>query len=94
MAPDRPGRAVESPAEQLSRRLFAGARDREQAAHRILPSDDVEAIRRDVRRLARAEGVHIRTGIVDDALVVIRADAELWTESAATMREKLRPRDL
>lgn len=80
-------------AERLASRLLDRAREREQSAHLLGEDDDPELIRREVRRLARARGMRIRTGLVDGTLVVIRADAALWNESTAVMREKLRPTD-
>ncbi|MDN4613830.1 hypothetical protein P5G50_05130 [Leifsonia sp. F6_8S_P_1B] len=75
--------------------LAAGLLDRavadQQASHRVGAGIDVPAVRAEVRRLARERGVRIRTGIVGDALVVVRADADLWHEPVAVMREKLEP---
>ena len=78
-------------AERLAVTMVETAIARQQAAHRIRPEDDVPAVRERVRRLARERGVRIRTGIVDDALVVVRADADVWHEPVATMRRKLTP---
>ncbi|MFJ4159796.1 hypothetical protein [Microbacterium testaceum] len=50
------------------------------------PSDDV---REHVRALARAQGLRVRTGMLDDVLVVARADADLWNDDTPTMRAKL-----
>ena len=75
--------------ETRAQALLEAAIETEQSSHRVQPGDDVAAIRRAVRELARTRGVHIRTGVVGDALVVIRADAQLWNESAAVMKEKL-----
>ncbi|NYJ76508.1 hypothetical protein [Allobranchiibius huperziae] len=72
-------------AEQLVHRALAKG----QCAMRCDDSIDVEALRKAVRKLARERGVRIRTGMLDQALVVIRADAALWDQSAAVMREKL-----
>ena len=78
-------------AQQLAGTMLERAIVEQQAAHRIAPEDDVSAVREQVRRLARERGVRIRTGVVGDALVVVRADADVWHESAATMRRKLSP---
>ncbi|MGH1549650.1 hypothetical protein ACRAWB_10955 [Leifsonia poae] len=78
-------------AKRLAGTMLETAVAEQQAAHRIAPGDDVPAVRAEVRRLARERGVRIRTGIVGDALVVVRADAEVWHESTATMRRKLTP---
>jgi hypothetical protein len=75
----------------LAQELLDEALRDEQAARRTDAQTDVAAVRAEVRRLARARGVRIRTGMVDDAIVVILADARLWKESAGVMREKLTP---
>ncbi|GMA87507.1 hypothetical protein GCM10025868_27570 [Angustibacter aerolatus] len=75
----------------LADRLLRAAVADEQVAHRLAPHDDVEAVRAQVRRLAREQHVRIRTGLVDGALVVARADAAVWHESAERMRAKATP---
>lgn len=46
----------------------------------------------DVPALARAARVRIRTGIIDGSVLgVVRADAAVWGEPEAVMREKLTP---
>ncbi|QNE35225.1 hypothetical protein [Leifsonia shinshuensis] len=79
--------------ERLASRLLESARVHEQASHRIAPTDDIEAVRAQIRRSAREAGIRIRTGIVDGALVVVRADAALWHEPTSVMRAKLTPGD-
>lgn len=79
--------------KDLAGRLLEAARVNEQASHRIAPADDVESVRAEIRRLAREVDLRIRTGIVDGALVVVRADAALWHEPTSVMKTKLRPRD-
>jgi len=81
-----------SPAE-LARDLLERACADEQAVFRCDASTPVEDIRRLIREGARRSGIHIRTGMVDDTLVVIRADAALWNESTAVMKRKLTPAD-
>jgi len=61
----------------------------EQAVMRCDPSTPIEAIRAEVRRLARERGIPIRTGMVGDVLAVVTTDARLWSEPASTMRAKL-----
>jgi hypothetical protein len=76
----------------MARTLLNAAIRDEQAVYQLSPADDVSALRAEIRRLARAEGIRIRTGLLDgDVLAVIMADAALWGEDAATMRGKLRP---
>jgi hypothetical protein len=62
-----------------------------QSARRIVDGLDVLDLRRLIRAEARRRGVRIRTGIVDDVVVAVLADADLWTQPAAVMRERLRP---
>lgn len=80
-----------SSGDDLARVLFERAVAAEQAVHRVRPQDDVPALRSQVRALAREAGVRIRTGVVDGALVVVRADAAVWHETAARMRVLLTP---
>ncbi|UAJ80275.1 hypothetical protein IT072_04295 [Leifsonia sp. ZF2019] len=82
-----------SSTRDLAARLFAEAEAAGQAAHRVQPGDEVGEVRALVRRSARRRGVRIRTGLIEDTLVVVRADAALWDESSRTMREKLTPHD-
>lgn len=49
----------------------------------------VAALRSAVRSGARERGLAIRTGMVEDVLAVVRADAPLWDEPAAVMRAAL-----
>ena len=77
--------------DDLAESLLDAAVDDEQVAHRIVPSDDVPSIRAAVRRLARSKGVMIRTAVIDGVLVVVRADAKVWTDTTAEMRRKLSP---
>lgn len=79
--------------KRLASRLLEAARVHEQASHRIEAADDIESVRAQIRRSAREAGIRIRTGIVDGALVVVRADAALWHEPTSVMKAKLRPRD-
>jgi hypothetical protein len=61
--------------------------------HSVLRCDastPVAALRGEVRRQARERQVRIRTGMVDDVLTVIRADAALWGEPVSVMRGKLK----
>jgi hypothetical protein len=73
--------------------MWAVARSEEQCARRIPDDADAAAVRAAVRALARTEGVRIRTARMDDAVVVVRLDAAVWAEDAATMRRKLAPPD-
>ncbi|MEH3154623.1 MAG: hypothetical protein PGN29_04515 [Gordonia paraffinivorans] len=77
--------------DAVSAALLRTAIRDQQASRRMDPGDPVAELRATVRALARAGGVRIRTGMVDDVLVVVRADADVWHESASQMREKLVP---
>ena len=63
-----------------------------QAARRVADDADAAAIRSELRRLARAVRVRIRTARMDGTVVAARTDAQLWNDDAATMRAKLTPR--
>jgi len=75
----------------LARQLFELASANEQVAHRIRASDNVAETRSAIRVLAREKGIRIRTAVMGDVLVVVRADAAVWSESTQTMRAKLTP---
>lgn len=60
-----------------------------QAVVRTDPATPVAELRTAVRRTARARGVSVRTGMVDDVLAVVPADAPLWDASTAEMRRVL-----
>lgn len=71
--------------------MWAVAREHEQCARRV-PSDEAAArIRARLRQLAARDRIRIRTARVDDTVVVVRLDAKVWHESAASMRSKLTP---
>ena len=75
----------------LAAKLLDRARHDQQSAHRLQAGEDVDAVRREIRRIARSSGTKIRTAILDDVLVVVLADAEIWSDPASIMREKLGP---
>lgn len=74
-----------------ARQLFDMCVTEGQAARRIESDADAEAVRAELRRLARAAGVSIRTARLADTVVVARTDARLWRDDTATMRRKLTP---
>ena len=74
---------------ELAQHLFDRAARDEQCAHRISPDDDIPAVRETIRRLARAASLRIRTAVIDGVLVVVRADAKIWTDPTNVMRSKL-----
>ena len=76
-------------AEELAGALWERARADEQAV-RVVEDEDVAAeVRARVRRLASEEGVRIRTARMGDKVAVVRLDAAIWRQDAATMRAKL-----
>lgn len=79
--------------EELAAVLLDEAVEQEQATRRIRSNDDAAAVRAIVRRLARQRGVRIRTARIDETVAVVRTDAAIWTDDAATMRAKLAPPD-
>lgn len=70
--------------ELLDRAAVAG-----QAVVRLEGDAPVPELRSAIRSAARERGMSIRTAMLDDVLAVVRADAPLWTESTATMRDEL-----
>lgn len=81
--------AVQDDAVRAARELWEAARDGDQAVLRV--PDDARAadVRARVRRLAAEGGVRIRTARMGDGVAVVRLDASVWHEDAATMRRKL-----
>ncbi|WP_439689358.1 hypothetical protein ACRQ4C_15945 [Curtobacterium sp. SP.BCp] len=69
--------------------LVEHARTVGQAVVRTDTATPVAGLRTAVRRTARARGVSVRTGMVDDVLAVVRTDAPLWETSTAEMRRAL-----
>lgn len=74
------------------RMLESCARD-QQCARRVPDDAEADALRVRLRVLARDRGIRIRTARLDDAVVVVLADADVWHEDGATMRRKLAPPD-
>jgi hypothetical protein len=62
-----------------------------QSARRVPEGELVAQVRAEIRRLARTADVRIRTARMDDAVVAVRLDAQVWNEDAVTMRQKLTP---
>ncbi|MCU1474074.1 MAG: hypothetical protein JWQ92_2142 [Amnibacterium sp.] len=63
----------------------------EQCARRIAAEDEAALVRLELRRLGRRNGVRIRTARMGDAVLVVRLDAAVRHEDAATMRQELTP---
>lgn len=79
--------------ERTAQALWRQALHEEQAARTIPDDREAVAVRKRVRELARAAGVGVRTARLGATVVVVRVDAAVWHESAATMRRKLAPHD-
>lgn len=62
-----------------------------QSARRVAAPADRRDLRADLRRLARASAVRIRTAERDDVVLVARLDAAVWKDDTATMQVKLTP---
>ena len=75
----------------LAAEMWAVARVREQCARRVMSDADADAIRARIRHLAATDGIKIRTARMADTVVVVRLDAKVWSQDAATMRKKLAP---
>ncbi|WP_150955014.1 hypothetical protein [Microbacterium testaceum] len=76
-------------ADDLAAQLYVRAVARGQAVVRCDASTPVADIRESVRARAKADGIRVRTGMMQDVLVVARADADLWSDDTPTMRAKL-----
>jgi hypothetical protein len=59
------------------------------AVRRVPDDEEAGALRAAIRATARAVGLRIRTARIDDTVVVVRTDADIWTDDRATMRAKL-----
>lgn len=62
-----------------------------QSARVVEVAADRGRLRAELRRLARAGGVRVRTAERDGVVLVARLDAAVWRDDAATMRAKLTP---
>jgi hypothetical protein len=75
--------------EPLATQMWSTARVNEQCVQAV-PDDSVASeVRQLVRRLAREDGIRIRTARMGDSVVVVRLDAQIWKQDATTMRRKL-----
>lgn len=73
----------------VAARLLEMAAERGQAVLRCDGTTPVADLRAAVRRAASARHLRVRTGMVDDVLTVVLADAALWGERVGEMRRKL-----
>ncbi|KTR04713.1 hypothetical protein [Curtobacterium luteum] len=70
--------------EMVDRAAAAG-----QSVIRADADTPIAELRAAVRRVARAEGISVRTGMIDDVLAVVRTDAPLWEAPTSEMRRAL-----
>jgi hypothetical protein len=78
-------------AHDLAAQMLAQAAIDGQSARTVHCDAEAEALRQALRELSRAEHIGVRTARLDTAVVVVRLDADLWNQDAATMRTKLTP---
>lgn len=78
-------------ARRRARHLLATCRTEGQAAWRIPDDRHADEVRRELRAMARAEGLRIRTARMADNVAVVLVDSALWDQNAATMRRALEP---
>ena len=79
--------------EAVARAMVDTATAEEQCVRRVPGDADAAAVRARVRTLARQRGLRIRTARLDDTVAVVRLDAAVWHQDAATMRRLLAPSD-
>jgi hypothetical protein len=58
----------------------------EECVHRIESEDDATMVRLELRRLARRDGVRIRTARLGDRVAVVRLHGAFRPDDTATMR--------
>lgn len=80
-------------AERMAHEMLAECAAEGQSARVIGPDAAAAEVRAAIRTSARASGVRIRTARMDDTVVAVRTDAEIWHTDAATMRRLLTPRE-
>lgn len=78
-------------AQDLAAEMMAEAVADGQSARKVVTDADAAALRQALRVSARAGQIRIRTARMDTAVVLVRLDADLWNQDAATMRAKLTP---
>ena len=78
--------SVDLAAEMLEQCISTG-----QSARRVADDIEAQALRMALRHAARLQQLRIRTARIDDTVVVVRVDADLWSDDTTTMRVKLTP---
>lgn len=77
------------PADVIAADMWRTARSTEQCTRSVADDELAARVRAEVRALAATDGIGVRTARIDGAVVVVRVDAAVWSEDAATMRAKL-----
>jgi hypothetical protein len=80
-------------ADRIAHEMLAECDADGQSARVIAGDAAADETRSEIRRIARASGVRIRTARMGDTVVAVRVDAAIWREDAATMRRLLTPRE-
>jgi hypothetical protein len=75
--------------DEVAAAVMARVIERGQVAMRTDSTTPVQELRDAVRRIAREVGIGVRTGMLEDVLVIARVDAALWDDPARVMRDKL-----
>jgi len=75
----------------LAREMFDECLRGELSARVASDDEQTAAVRAQLRRLGREQQVRIRTARMVDTVVLVRLDAQIWNDDAATMRRKLTP---
>ena len=75
--------------QRTASQLLDEASAHQQTAMRLTEDAQIAELRAEIRRQARHRLLRVRTGLVDDALAVVLADADIWHMSTAMMRKKL-----
>jgi hypothetical protein len=75
----------------LAREMFDECLREELSARVASDDEQAAAVRAQLRRLGREQQVRIRTARMVDTVLLVRLDAQIWNDDAATMRRKLTP---
>lgn len=77
----------------LAQEMFDECLRDEQSARHIPDDERAAAVREQLRRLGRERHTRIRTARLNETVVLVRVDAQIWKDDAATMRRKLTPQE-
>lgn len=73
--------------DELAESMFARCASEGQAAAPVASRHEAEALRAELRRLAREFGLHVRTLHRDDRVVLVRGDDMPWDDTGAGAAE-------